>query len=273
MNHKTKILSGIITLSVITFLFLTGPARAFNLALTIDNPIPIIGDIITFESSAEIELNEFKDIQNFTLMLNGPQNLTCHFLPNGDIIGQCPGVAIQQIQSTPYQFGYGFQQGFMRYRITIDSGTLSIGDYQAKLIATTPSEIIQSSKENLTILLDILEKCSIRAEGGEATYAQESFTQNNRLSLNSPLNKANDGEGGFTTQKDRTRLSYDFDVNGAARSGNVIMFNVNGIIKKNPNQKANDNAIITFNMQTLQLTLNGDNLDINNMDVTFFKCE
>jgi hypothetical protein len=271
---NVKLLSAIVTLVLIVLLILAGPARAFIFEFAIDNNFPLLGDIINFKVSAEVEPSEMIDIQTFTLMIEGPQNRACEFYPNATLLSPCNGIQIQNTNIPTFQYGYGFLPGLLEYDITLDSSTLQRGDYTAKLIAHTPTEDFQTSSQNLMIvqLSDPVDRCSIRAEEGLVEINNVEFDARNKLSLFASHGNSRNSKGTFTAQERRERISYKFTVDEARRTtGDVIYFDVHGELRSN-REITQESATIIFNTKTLELEIRGDTFNVSGMSVNFARC-
>lgn len=117
MSITKKSLSWLITVGLLTLLVLAGPAQGFILALTLDNPSPTQGSIITFTAQVNVELGDILPIEFLTLTLSGPETQVCEFLPDGNIVGSCKGVisithSAQSDYNFSYGYGYGYGQGY-----------------------------------------------------------------------------------------------------------------------------------------------------------------
>jgi len=278
-GDTNKIAASVITLLVISVLIITGSANAFVLDFLVSNNFPLPGAPITFMVSAEIEHDEILNIEKFTLALTGPQNSTCEFFPNGTILNSCPGIQVNQIESTEFQYdygyGYGFLPGFLKYNITLDSSILPPGEYTAKLFAETPTEQFQSSEQKIIIFqeLEPIEKCSIRAQGGDILVDGKSLiSPRTKLNLGVQESRAQKGQGFITAQGGRERISYQFTIDKAVKvSANTILFYTSGFLEHNK-KKTSESAIISFNMDSFEADVGGELLEIKNMDVNFARC-
>ncbi|MFH1801906.1 MAG: hypothetical protein ABH864_00475 [archaeon] len=271
-----KLVSIFITLSVILLLLTLGPVEAFVLGFTVFEDEVVQGQPIDIEIEVEIEPGEFLDLQHITLLLDGPQDLICRFLPNGTLINDCPNVQITQTETTAYGFGYGYDQGylpgFLKYEVTINSASLAPGAYAARYIITAPDAGLESPEQMIYIQPpEAVQSCSVRASGGTATLDEESYRNRNRLNLYVPSDKATGGKGSFTAQNG-DRLSYTYQVNSAVQlDPNTIMFYVSGELRKHTTvyQEA---ATITLNKATSKIKIEGETLDVESMNVGFMKC-
>lgn len=273
MKHS-KLIAASVSISLIVLLLFAGPVKAFIFDFSINNSFPLLGDIINFVVSSEIEPGEKIDIQKFELMITGPKNVSCEFYPNATLISSCPGIDLENIETTNYQYGYGFLPGFLKYNIELDTETLLLGDYIAKLTAFTPSGNFETSQQELSMvnLTSQLNQCSVRATNGETIIEGETFDARNKLSLYSSRGNSRNSKGLFTAQDRRDRISYKFIVDEARRTtGDVIYFRVHGelMINRVASQEA---ATIIYNTQTFELQIIGDSLNVSDMEVTFAQC-
>ena len=148
---NSKIIAGIITISIVAILFYTGPASAIKLGLEIPQKLVQSGSLINIMPSVEIESFELAQIDYLEIKLNGPnnKNILCKFYPNGSVISGCKDIKIEKINlidnasnfgygygyryTDSLGYGYGFSAGFLKYNITIDSDDLSVGNYSTEL--------------------------------------------------------------------------------------------------------------------------------------------
>ncbi|MBU0906588.1 MAG: hypothetical protein KKD18_04875 [Nanoarchaeota archaeon] len=270
-----KVLSVFVTLSVILLLLMLGPVEALILHFTTLDDDIIQGEIINFEIEINIEPGETLDLQTITLLLDGPEDLICRFLPNGTLLNSCPNVQIVQTSSTNYNYGYGYEgylPGTLKYEVNIDSTSLSPGEYVGRYLITSSTHGMESPEQIIVIRPpESVQSCSVRASGGSAHLGEETFTNRNRLSLYVPSGKATDGRGSFTAQNG-DRISYTYDVNGASQIGpNTIRFYTSGELRHRQ-QVYQETATITLNKATNKVTVDGQILDVNNMAVSFIHC-
>jgi len=270
-----KLISLFLTLSILLLVLMLGPVEALILGFSVLDGIISRGEPVKFEISVEIEQGEILDIQKITLLLKGPEDISCEFLPDGTLLTACPGIQITQTQSSQYQYGYdsqGFLPGFLEYSVSLDSLAIQPGQYQSYFILSTPDSDVQSPEQLVYIQPpEAVQGCSVRANGGTATLDEETFENRNKLNLYVPSNKALNGKGSFTAQNGN-RVSYTYQVNNAVQSDeNTITFQVSGELRKHLNVY-NEDATITLNKATNKMNVNGGTLDIENMDISFMQC-
>lgn len=270
----------IISLTIIAMLIAVGPAKAAIIGVTILDDFLIIGELAEFIASIEVEQGEFLDLQNFTLSLTGPQNLTCSFLPDGTVIGSCQGIQIQKIQDAEfgysYGYGYGFISGILKYNLTLNSSILQAGEYSTKVFAATPRQTFVSEEGNFMVGESIpAEKCSLRADSGQIFLDNESFySPRTKLNLYVPEKRAVNGEGYITAQQGKERIVYQFRVDYSIKpTNNTVLIYTSGTLKNSSTQKKPESATILFKEDSLTIDINGKSLNISNMSVTFSKCE
>jgi|SRR3989344_6241294 len=272
-NNILKVVSVVITIAVISLLVLIGPANAYITGLTISNAEPVKGQSVVFTVSAEIEQGEVLDIQSFLLQIQGQQNLEtieCLFLPSGALASECPGISIQKIQDTDYQFGYGFLPGFLKYEITFETDNVEEGRYNVKLYTNAGEQVFQSPTKQITILSDEveIEKCSIRAEGGNSYYPINAFATNNKISFYIPDFNAARGQGSFTAQS-KDRISYGFDITAAQVDDDTIKIQGYGKFTNTQRQKNEELSQITYNITSQKVSINSASFNAQNLNVIF----
>ena len=133
---KKKIISLILTLSIITMLILSGPVSAVQVKITnISDTTPNESTDMTFLVQVDIESGERIPVQNLTLTLTntgGLDNYTCIFNPAGTNITACTGITITKLNSVGYSnssslwgygYGYDYANGVTNYSNTSFSST------------------------------------------------------------------------------------------------------------------------------------------------------
>jgi len=215
VNKSYRVVSGLLATIIVLSLFLTGPTQALKLDFFIPNNYISTENPASFIATTTIETGEILDITSFTIRLIGKNIIECHFNPDGSLIGSCPILNIVQIENSEYSFGYGYLPGNLKYEITINPNTLPSGQYSTNLIANIDGNSFSSSSSEFTLIETLAEsnKCSLRAKKGEAIHEGITFERKNKLSLYSPTNKASNGQGSFSTQKGRNRITYSFVYN------------------------------------------------------------
>ncbi|MFH1327660.1 MAG: hypothetical protein ABIH76_02220 [Candidatus Bathyarchaeota archaeon] len=276
MTNK-KVLPSLITISVLAILILVGSVEALILGFTVLDGIVTKGEAVEFQLSINIEQGEVLDITTITLVLNGPQDLTCRFLPDGTPIDPCPGIQITQTENTSYQYGYGYDQGFiegfLKYNVILNSSTVESGQYQSYFRITTPETEFESPEQIVIIRdPDFEGSCSLRAIEGVATFEGQDFTSNNRLSLYAPAGGARSGRGTFMTQEGRIRVSYAFTIHNAYLGPqDEIIFDTSGTLKEDA-RYFDETATITFNRASSTIFLDGTFLEFQDMEISFERC-
>ena len=270
---KTKLAAGILTVSILIILLLAGPAQAFILGLVIDNPEVDKGEQISFEASVEIESGEVLDIDYLILRLNGPQDVECMFNTDGSIISGCLGMSIQLIESPPYNYGYGFEEGFLKFMITLDTGYYYAGRYTTSVEMQIGNDLIVQEGEDILIktTVDELEGCSIRAKDG-GLFVEGKEYERDDVNFHIPLGNANNGKGSVTGQVGRDRFSYKFDIIEILENNddyaNIL---VSGEYRIGTDKDKAEDAVIYFDKINNRISIAGDSIVLNNADITFRK--
>lgn len=277
-HFKTKLISAILTLSVVIPILLLGPAQALISGFTIDNPFPKLGQMVNFLVSAEVESGEVLDIKNFTITLTGPIEYFCTFDPDGAPLTACPGASIQKL-SMPDEdsFGYGFLPGLFRFNFSLDSSVLQIGTYDTMLAVTMPGQEMKTIQQQLIVQDSGPEvfACSLRAKKGLASLDEEPVANNNpnKLSLFVPGAGAVAGQGSITAGSGNNRAVYNFDVTKATQvDAETIIFETSGELRVGRDVISQETATLAFNKASLEIDVNGNALKIFDMDVNFARC-
>src|SRR3989344_2850108 len=273
-KNLAKVVSSFVTIGLISLLFMLGPAEAFVLGLAVSEKSSTLGDIITFTASAEIEEGESIPISFFILKIEGKEDVMCKFDTNGTIIEGCKGIEISRLSAPElgYGYGYGFQPGVFKFKITLDSSEYSVGKYNTKLIAVTPSEDIEVSGDKFFINAPVKGICSVRANEGILTLSEEDGFDNNRLSFIIPLKKASNGNGFLTGQGDRERFMYKFKtINIKENNNDRLTVLTSGDYKMDNKKKIDAEATITLNKKLKRITVDSSDFDAENMHVTLMK--
>src|SRR3989344_1400576 len=271
-----KIISIFITLFIIFSLLMLGPVGAYFLNFTILDDDITQGEMLGLQITVEIKEGELLDIQKLTLILDGPQQISCEFFPNATLINSCPGIEIEQVETSDYQFGYGYDQGYLpgalKYNVSINSVSLLPGKYTSKYLVTTPGIELESSKKEIIVRSPkSVQICSVRATGGTTNIGENTYTKRNRLNLYVPSGKASLGRGSFTAQNSN-RISYTYNVNSAQQIGpNKIKFYVSGEIREH-SVTYKESAVITLDKAKSTISIDGQTLDVINMKVNLLDC-
>jgi hypothetical protein len=110
--NSRRFIASFISISILTLLFLAGPAQAFILGLTVDNDIPSKGDSITFTATLDIErMDRYLPVKNLTLVLDGPEYTQCIFDVMGNVLSGCENMTITPLFNS-YSQGYGYGYGY-----------------------------------------------------------------------------------------------------------------------------------------------------------------
>jgi hypothetical protein len=130
-----KLLSFGITSMVLIILVLAGPAFAYIVTLNVVDDEVYEGENVEFSANVDIAENEFVDVQNLKLNINGEESLSCVFDVNGNEISGCENVEIELISLPEYEFGYGgYNNGNMSYNIRVHTNELEVGEYSSELV-------------------------------------------------------------------------------------------------------------------------------------------
>ena len=272
---KSHLIAGILTLTVISLLIFLGPAQAFIVNINISNPLVLIGDAVSFIISASTEEGDNISSALFFLNITGPQNASCSFNVNGTPIPSCPSFSIVKLEGSddPFGYGYGYLTGDFKYNVTIDSGILLPGRYNAEFIALFDNSTKKSNVEfNIVNNSLEIEGCSIRGEDGDLLLNNTEFGSKNKLNFNIPKKNAAKGKGSLTSQDKAQRISYKFNVVEAREfDDRFIIADVTGRLRDQNKEIANENARITIDKQINEIDILGDSFSLENMDARIIK--
>lgn len=137
-NNKKHFISALLTVLVIGFLFLAGPASAVEMKIEASKTNPNEGEDITFTAQMDIEDNERVPVNTLEVVVydsSGNEQSSCEFYPNGNkVSGSCDsdfGIITPVNTGVDYQnpsagFGYGYgydsSSGFGYYNQTFGYG-------------------------------------------------------------------------------------------------------------------------------------------------------
>src|SRR3989338_7631852 len=168
---KDKITAYILSTAIVVLLIIACPAQAFFLNLEANNSFVNQGETIAFTAEIEISSQEILPIDSLILNIQGPETMSCEFLPNGEKISTCAGITIIEIQDSPfgfgygygyyldesYNFGYGYGYGYsptsnkLIYEIKLDTSNLSPGNYASELSAKIKNKIFSKRGQEIAI--------------------------------------------------------------------------------------------------------------------------
>lgn len=280
-KYLPKIVAFLFSIFIIGILLIAGPANAFVLSMTIDDNTVNKGDEIEIEVVNTIESGEFLNINNLSLVLDGPEKVECYFLSNGTIISGCKGITIELIEipgygyGYSYGYGYGYNEGDLKFRIIIDTSDYDTGAYTSVIKSYIGGAVYEEHGENIYIGLEneILNGCSIRARDGFFNNSTME-SRKNKLNVNIPLRNADNGKGYIIAQDGRTRISYRFEVLSVLYNDkNSASLLVDGDYRKR-RDRSEQSAVININKKNEIATINGETFNLTGMDIYFMKrCE
>ncbi len=179
-KNSIKLIATIFTIAILGLILFSGPAQAFILGLTIDNPSPTKGTSVTFSATLDLQAADmYLPIENLSLIITGPTLVTCVFSPSGNSISGCTGITINPIDVSSYYgfiiggnssgvyngygydftdgFGYGYNSGIggdivnLTYTITLDTTSYATGTYTSRLTALIDAQTFSSDDITFTI--------------------------------------------------------------------------------------------------------------------------
>ena len=280
-NGKAKIIAFLISLVIVASLFFLGPVQAFILGLTIPNQEVLVGDNLIVNINAKITSEENLNFDKFLIDLSGPVSISCLFYANGSPISSCVGFTIEKISNNTDCVGYGYCSGYgygyneqnYEYIITINTSYYPAGLYNSKIFSFDGNKIFSQEGPQVVLKVeeDVLESCSIRAEGGIVKVDELNLIKKNKLSLYIPKHGASNGKGSLVSQNNK-RLTYKFDTNGILENNEMTAkFVIKGEYKIQRGDEISENAVVTINKVNNKISIKGDKLKADNMDIKFIK--
>jgi len=240
--------------------------------MSILNNQVLSGDTAQFDVGVEIEAGEVLDIQHLALDLSGPISMACLFLPNGTKISSCKGIIITPIPPMPNNYGYGFEEGNLEYRIEFDTTFYPVGIYSTELIVFEASRTIRESGDDLEILAEpnALEKCSVRAENGVLMMGAENLGSNNDLSFSVPTLAASTGKGSLVSQKSGIRFLYSFDIIETIQNkpGSAILL-TSGTYRINRNTEVPQTALLYLDKVNEEVDIVAGDFEAKDLEIDF----
>src|SRR3989344_277941 len=276
-NRFVKGGSFLITIIVIAVLIISGPVNAFILGLTIDNTEVSSGDIIKIKINAHVEEGYNLDVDRFLLDLSGPVSISCLFNVNGTLESSCNGITIKVLNISEgfgYGYGYGYGESLYEYEISLDTTNYPTGKYSTQIVSFADGDIFSSNGPDINIKSngDVLQSCSVRAEGGTLKIGEMNFKDKGRISFYIPKKGASKGKGSLVAQNDRIRASYKFDTNGVLENTKQrARFTALGEIKIQREDPIQEDAIVTIDKIKNKISVLGDSINATNMDITFIR--
>ncbi len=278
---KTKVISVVLTAFILVILILSGPANAFDLGFNISDISLTKGEKTTFDISLNLAETEILNVSSITLFLDGfkKNDYACKFNSDGTALSGCNGITIKKVvhnvTDAPdgYGYGYGYQSRTdkVSYLLTLDSAKFPSGKYKTEIEVKSGKNIVKTKGENLliTFVTKGLDGCSIRAKDGNLTVDNKLFTDS-KLNFFVQKKNAARATGYIYAQLGRTRVSYDFTTEEVLENDNnhaIIL--VTGSYVMNVGPKIPETAMIYFDKITNKITISGEKVNAQNLDVTF----
>ncbi len=191
------IASFVLTLFVITLLFLSGPAAALTVSL--DAPSSVnLGDTVTFTINVDInDPDSYVPIQYAKIILTNPNDFSSSCIVNMDGSNTCGsdpdfdfyiqdvivntenlnynegnGYGYDSATGYGYNFGYGYGYNFagasgsISYTITLDTSDLTAGDYTAKAEVYAEGNEVSHTYSSSSVSFSVNEASSPSSSGG-----------------------------------------------------------------------------------------------------------
>lgn len=296
MRYKinSKIISILITIVIISALFLTGPANAVIPSLEIPIKQVFQGTNLDIMPMIQIESFEIADIDfiEFKLIKND-MTIACKFLPNGTKISGCEGISIDLLDieaqsnygygyglkykpSEVYGYGYGYTAGFLKYSLSLATENLEIGKYKTEIIVNIGETMFKQKGEDIIIkkTLRLNTRCSIRAFDGTFIVDSKDFS-NNKLRFYISHKDNAGGDGSLSGQKGRDRFSYRFKIDKIiANNESNLVISVTGtyrIGRDGIEKNIPETAILNFDRINNKISIFGDKIKIKSMQINFIE--
>lgn len=280
---NSKYIAGVIVLSIISFLIISGPANAFITILTSSKTIVNQKDNIMFNATMNLEEGEhinnidylsFKLIQlnNNTEEIN--KEFLCNFKANGDIINGCKDMKIEVLNLGGYGYcdSYGYNNECnKKFIITLNTKNYDLGEYETYFIINLKTGSVETTKgNNFIITLEPDDKvCSVRAKKGTVIVENKEF-KNSRINFYIPYKKASEGGGYITGQSRRERFSYKFNVEKILENNNMrIKAIVSGTYRLGTKDNVFEKATLNFDKINNTITVIGNKINFFNGEIYF----
>ena len=197
-----KVIASVVTAVVLGLLVYAGPAQAFSLKLDFENTEAEQGKKIELTATVDIDSGEALDIEEITLVLNGPEKVECTFDITGKMKSgvneECHGINIKKIPypqiekgygySYSYNYGYGITEDLV-YEITIHTQKFKVGEYETELRIAVNGETFSEPGETIKIT----EK--LKGQEKHEQQEQNQETETNHGNENKEKNKHNENNG------------------------------------------------------------------------------
>lgn len=236
----------------------------------------LIGENISFslflDFNAGDNILNSDTIRNFTIFLKGAKNISCTFLPNTTLLDSCEGVLVQLDNNSKLPLN---ESSNLSYNIKIDTSKLNDSEYFPYFIVHSEKDkfIIESNRISVFKIIEIINSCSVRADGGFVEINNGLTSSNSHINLFASGKKAKKGQGYLTLQKDKIRKVYKFSTLRTLRvRDNIILFDVYGDILIDGKKKIKEKARIIFDPLKIKIDIDGKNVKGANMNVAFAKC-
>lgn len=109
--------------------------------------------------------------------------------------------------------------------------------------------------------------CSLRATNGQTYINNNSFSGENKFSMQITTGKSTKGSGTFLSQIGRERMTYKFKVNQATLiSGHTIWVNVSGTFTDSNKNKFKEDAIILLDRRMNDINITSTSIFAKNMN-------
>ncbi len=284
---KSKIISTILSISVIALLFILGPAHALILGISVSDTSPFLGEIINFLVSAEIESGESIDVDDYlTLELKGPQTTKCKFSLKGEPLSSCIGINITLVSSPDFENGYGYGYGYgygvnnftsgkFVYKIDLDTSYYKPWFYHTKLIVNSKVKDYEKVGPDITITKKAakIQGCSVRSIGGEFFVLGQNLTDGTKVNFNIPIrNSANDGQGYIISQTRKGRFTYKFDfikVLDADEEGATLL--TSGSYRNGPGKLTKTSAVLVLDKDHNLVDIHAEEFSLDDSKVKFLR--
>lgn len=279
-----KLLSVILTVFILVMLIMVAPANAFTLGIKIIDQFVQLGQKASLSVSANFAPNELVALNKLQVNLNGPENISCFFLPDGTKLSGCDNLTIVRTSTSNissqygydagYGYGYGynfFGNGTLSFNITFNTQGHKAGVYTTEFIIYNGNNVVTKTGDSIFVIdSNALRGCSIRAHKGTFELGNTTINNSNaNLNLFIPLKNAAGGTGELFVQAGKDRISYDFNVVGAIENNhNNALIVVSGTYKVGRvNVTHPEFSLISLDKKAKVINIAGKKITVSDMDV------
>jgi len=170
-----------------------------------------------------------------------------------------------------YGYGYGWNNGILKYNITLDTTNYAVGTYQTFLEVKTSDKITVQNGTTITItpFSPSSKECSLRATSGTVIVEDKVFSTNS-LNFHVSTKNAQRGGGSISSQTGRDRFTYSFKIKeDLLEDKDKLVVLVSGKYRVGRANDSIETAILTLDKKTKKVSIIGPKINAQNLDVSF----